>query len=786
MPTKPAYEELEQRVKALEKRNAELERNHQKHQQLVENLNDVVYIMDMNGRITYISSNVERLAGLRPEEILGRCYSDFLYVEDKSVLEQIFRRILSGAEAVTEHPYITKSRGIVWGLNKARPVYEQGEVVGIQGALIDITERKNVEETIKSERVFLFEVLENIGEAVIVCDEKGRIVRFNEAARQLHGLPEEPISPDQWAGYYDLFKPDGVTPLPMEEIPLFRALQGERVINAEIVVAPKGGEPHTLICNAHVLTNESGSLIGAVVAMHDITERKKAEKALETMVEMLDTAPSCITVHDTGGQFLYANQKTFELHGYEPEEFLAINLRDLDVPESTALAEKRFRQIAEKGEARFEVTHYRKDGSAFPLEVLAKTIHWNGRPAVLSIADDITSRKQAEQKTARLQEQFYQAQKMESIGRLAGGVAHDLNNLLSPVLGYGEMLLEDCASDDFRRRHLKEIVSAGKRAQALVRQLLAFSRKQSLQFQTVNMNTLLTDFKKLLRRTLREDIIIRMKLAPSVPEIRGDIGQLEQVIMNLAVNAQDAMPAGGRLTIETARVELDESYARQKRGVTPGSYVMAAVSDTGIGMDETILAHLFEPFFTTKEKGKGTGLGMSTAYGIAKQHEGNIWAYSEPGMGTTIKVYLPVTEEVREVPPSSFAQKQEETKGSETVLLVEDDQQVRNLASIILDRHGYNVLVAGSGREALSLLESHGSGVHLLLTDLIMPDMNGKELFDRISVSDPAIRVLYMSGYTGDAIAHHGVIEKGVNFIEKPFSVKALAAKVREVLDQPG
>ena len=385
----------------------------------------------------------------------------------------------------------------------------------------------------------------------------------------------------------------------------------------------------------------------------------------------------------------------------------------------------------------------------------------------------------------QLEEQLHQAQKMESIGRLAGGVAHDLNNLLSPILGYSEMLLEERQFKGDLREPVEEIVNAGRRARSLVRQLLAFSRRQTLQFQPININDLLTNFQKLLRRTIREDITLHLDPAPGLPQIRGDIGQLEQVIMNLAVNAQDAMPTGGALSLATASADIDEAYASRKRGVTPGRYVRITISDTGSGMDARTLENLFEPFFTTKEVGKGTGLGLSTAYGIVKQHGGNIWAYSEPGLGSSIKIYLPAAEDSKQAEAAASEKTPAPDQGgSETILIAEDDLQVRNLALTVLKRKGYTVLSASNGAEALEKLKAHKGPVHLLLTDVIMPDSNGKELYEQIADIRPDIRVLYMSGYTDDALARHGIVDSRVNFIEKPFSVKFLAAKVRTVLDQ--
>jgi len=388
----------------------------------------------------------------------------------------------------------------------------------------------------------------------------------------------------------------------------------------------------------------------------------------------------------------------------------------------------------------------------------------------------------AEAEREHLEEQFRQAQKLESIGRLAGGVAHDLNNLLSPILGYGELLLLEKTDADRRRESVEQILKAGRRARDLVRQLLAFSRRQTLQFRSLDLNFLLKNFEKLLRRTIREDVVIRTLPADPLPFIKGDMGQLEQVLMNLAVNAQDAMPDGGALTIETGQVELDETYASERDGVTPGPYVRLTVSDTGTGMDQSTLGQLFEPFFTTKEFHEGTGLGLSTVYGIVKQHGGNVWAYSEPGLGSTFKVYLPVSTEALQEEKSTPGS--EPRGGSETILLVEDNEEVRELTLAILKRNGYPVLVAESGPEALSLLEHHDGPLHLILTDVVMPGMNGRQLFDQVFALYPDAKALYMSGYTRDVIAHRGVIDAGVNFIQKPFSVKLLTTRVREVLDQ--
>ncbi|MFH1350802.1 MAG: ATP-binding protein, partial [Pseudomonadota bacterium] len=379
--------------------------------------------------------------------------------------------------------------------------------------------------------------------------------------------------------------------------------------------------------------------------------------------------------------------------------------------------------------------------------------------------------------------QFLQSQKMESVGRLAGGVAHDFNNHLTTIIGYAALVMMRLGKDDPLHSQVKEIKDAADRATSLTRQLLAFSRKQVLQTKVMVINTVVTDVEKMLRRLIGEDIELVTMLEPELGRVKADPSQIDQVIMNLAVNAKDAMPEGGKLTIETGNVTLDSHYAEQHGvEIKQGAYVMLSVSDTGTGIDVETQEHIFEPFFTTKEKGKGTGLGLSTVYGIMKQSDGYIWVYSEPGQGTTFKVYFPAAEEagkVKQEEKPSFL----ELKGSETILIVEDNESVRNLACNVLGEYGYRVLEAKDGEEALSVVKGHEGKIHLLLTDVVMPGMRGNELAERIKIERRDMEVLYMSGYTDNAIVHHGVLEEGMNFIQKPFSPDELARKVRETLD---
>lgn len=392
--------------------------------------------------------------------------------------------------------------------------------------------------------------------------------------------------------------------------------------------------------------------------------------------------------------------------------------------------------------------------------------------------------EQVAERTARLEEsntRLRQAQKMEAIGKLAGGIAHDFNNLLTVIKGYSRLIL-DRSPDHELRSEVQQIDDAAERAASLTHQLLAFSRRQVLQPKIFNINTLVLNLDKMLRRLIGEDIEMVTVPAPDLGSVKADPGQLEQVILNLVVNARDAMPNGGKLTLEMANVDLDDTYVLEHPGVRPGRYVMLAVTDTGTGMDRDTLASIFEPFFTTKDLGKGTGLGLSTVYGIVKQSGGNIWAYSEPGRGTTFKIYLPWVD----APPETLTAEQRplsNTRGNETILLVEDDQRVRDLAQTVLSASGYSVLAADNPSAAISLCQTHAGPLHLLLTDIVMPGLCGRELARQLTARRPGLKVLYMSGYTTNAIVHHGELDSSTFFLPKPFTPASLAAKVREVLD---
>src|SRR5437660_2828347 len=424
----------------------------------------------------------------------------------------------------------------------------------------------------------------------------------------------------------------------------------------------------------------------------------------------------------------------------------------------------------------FEIKWKRKDLTFITVRLSGRAVTSGDEPGgfLEVIAEDVTEKRV-------LEDQFRQAQKMEAVGRLAGGVAHDFNNLLLVISGYTEVLLEQLDPNSPLHQKAEAIQQAADRATTLTRQLLAFSRKQLLELKVVDLNTIVSDMDRLLSPLIGENIELMTRLAAGVGRTRADAGQIEQVLMNLVVNAKDAISNGGKISIQTANVHLDDSYRREHKYINPGPYVMISVTDTGLGMDKETQSRIFEPFFTTKEKGKGTGLGLSTVYGIVKQSGGYVFAQSEVGQGTTFRIYLPQVEGAADtIGPAKTAST--ETGGSETVLLVEDEESVRQLVRETLESKGYTVMEAENGEEGLKIAESHNGPIHMMITDVVMPGISGRELAKRLMQVRPETKVLYLSGYTEDAIVHQGVLETGTAFLQKPFTLQTLSRKVREVL----
>jgi two-component system cell cycle sensor histidine kinase/response regulator CckA len=515
-------------------------------------------------------------------------------------------------------------------------------------------------------------------------------------------------------------------------------------------------------------------------------ESQRTEAALRTsearFAKLAESGIIGIVIVDLAGNVVEANDAFLRMVGYSQTDLMAGGIRwgDLAPAELPAGNDLTVSQAkAHSLTTARERTYVRKDGSRVPVLVGAAQVDESHTIAFMA---DLSSQKQAEQALHKTEEQLRQAQKMEAVGRLAGGVAHDFNNMLSVILSYGEVILGDLKPADPLRADIEEIRKAASRAAGLTRQLLMFSRQQVTEPRVVDLHEVLTNMDKMLRRILGEDVELTLVAPKSAGRVMVDPSHIEQVILNLVVNARDAMPTGGKLTVETANVVLDEAYALTHLPAKPGRHVVLAVSDTGTGMDRETQARIFEPFFTTKEKGKGTGLGLSTVFGIVQQSGGNIWVYSEPGKGSTFKVYLPRVDAEVDAPKPQTAPKT--LRGTETILVVEDEEQVRAVVLSILRRHGYRVLPAQHAGEALALCERHDGAIDLMLTDVVMPQMSGPELAKRVRVARPEMRVLCMSGYTDDSIVRHGVLETGVAFLQKPITPASLARKVREVLDE--
>jgi PAS domain S-box-containing protein len=731
-------------------------------------------------RILQVNHSFCEIIGYPKEELLASDVLSITHPDDMAATLEYIRELLGGEVKTSqlEKRYLHKQGHEVLALTNLSLVRDaENKPQYIIAQIQDITERKQSEEALGESEARYRLLFEGNPLAMWVYDlETLMFLTVNEAAIQHYG--------------YSLQEFQGMTVMdirPREHIPALLeniSRAGDGRDNAGVWKhRKKDGTLIDVEITSHpfVFAGRASELVLA----HDVTKRKQTEEALKRAKEytehIIAAAPTLIVGIAPDGVTTFINRAVTHVTGYESEEMVGQNWWRINYPEAEYLqVEGLFEEFEqERTVANYEMTLTTKNGSK-------RTISWNFANRsneqgevieVNGIGVDVTDRQE-------LEEQLRQSQKLEAVGRLAGGVAHDFNNLLTVITGYSDLSLRRLDKDNPLRSNLEEIRKAGERAASLTRQLLAFSRKQVLQPKVLQLNAIVADVDKMLRRLIGEDIDPLSLLEPSLGQIMADPGQIEQVILNLAVNARDAMPQGGKLTIETANVYLDEHYVKRHTSILPGNYVMLAVSDTGCGIDAETQVRMFEPFFTTKEQGKGTGLGLSTVYGIVKQSGGNIWVYSEVGKGTTIKIYLPRVDEVV-VREETHDAATEMPQGRETVLLTEDEEQVRQMIRMILEMNGYHVLEATSGKEALAIYKEHEGQINLIMTDVVMPEMSGRELAQSLEVLHPGIKVLYMSGYTDDAIVRHGLLYQEIAFLQKPFTPEALMRKVREVLDAP-
>jgi len=555
-------------------------------------------------------------------------------------------------------------------------------------------------------------------------------------------------------------------------------------VHVEVPLQARDGQPQCFEGTYVPQRGLKGQVDGLIGYFRNVTDRRRAEQALRESEaryrQLIEQAADGIFLLAPDGRFLLANTTTCRMLQYTEKELLRLNIADTYPPAQAPAAQRRLTQLRAGEGLRFERMMRRKDGTLFPIEVSANRLE-DGR--FQALVHDITERKHAEEERTRLQTQLTQAQKMESVGRLAGGVAHDFNNMLAVILGHVELALEHVDPTQPLHADLQYVQRAAQRSADLTRQLRAFARQQTVAPQVLDLNATVDAMLAMLRRLIGENIQLEWRPGADVAPVLIDPTQVDQILANLCVNARDAIAGIGQVTIETTNTSFDETYCAEHLECLPGDYVLLTVSDTGCGMDKETIARLFEPFFTTKDVGKGTGLGLATVYGIVKQNRGFVGVYSEPKRGTSFKIYLPRHgAPVLDAPPVTPAA--ENTHGHETILLVEDEPAILDLATRMLQHQGYTVLPADSPSEALRRARAHTGEIHLLMTDVVMPEMNGRDLADELLSGHPHLKRLFMSGYTADVIAHQGVLEPGVDFIQKPFSMKTLATRIRAVLDK--
>ena len=613
---------------------------------------------------------------------------------------------------------------------------------------------------------------------ILLMDEDGRIVEANDRALDAYGYSREDLLRKNIRELRDPSEREA-----LEEQWNETAERGSLLFEA--VHRRRDGSGMPVEVSSRTIVVEGRAFRQSII--RDITERRRAQAALlqseQRFRQVVEHAPEGIAVVDSDMRFQYLNPVAVRLLGAQSaSELLGRSHLDLVHPDERAASLERSSQVAQGvPKAAAERRFVRLDGETLPVEISGAPFEYDGRPAAIAFFHDITERKRTEAERSQLEAQLRQAQKMESVGRLAGGVAHDFNNHLTVIGGYCDMLLADLPAGDAAREAIGEIRAAGARAAALTQQLLAFSRKQIAEAKPISLNGAVADASRMLRRLIGEDVEIVTALDPEPVTIMADRGQINQVVMNLAINARDAMPQGGRLTIETGAAEIDASYASLHLEARPGHYATLTVTDTGVGMNPETMQRIFEPFFTTKGMGVGTGLGLATVYGIVRQSGGWIRVYSEPGRGAMFQVYFPRVDGPAEasVAPARHA---EDGRGSETVLVVEDQPEVRRLALTILSQKGYRLLEASNGAEALALSANYAEPIDLLLTDVVMPGMTGRELANRLLETRPTVKVLFTSGYTAEVISHQDVLDAGAAYLPKPFTASQLTLKIREIL----
>ena len=748
-----------------------LRQSQEKYASMVHSSPDAITLRSLpDRRYLEVNEGFTRLTGYSAEEVMGKTPAEIdLWVEQRPHQTTLQMVETEGQVQGEEFRFRTKTGEIRYGRLSAVRVVINGKPCMLS-VTHDITDRKRAE----AEASQLALIVESSEDAIVGKSLDGKIRSWNAGAERIYGYSASDV----------LGQPVRILipPEQHDELPeiLEKLKRDERIQHYETIRVRKDGRRINVSTSISPVKDSEGKIIGASAIARDVTQRKSVEAQLQKSEaqfrSLVNDAPYGIYRVTMDGRLLHVNPALTAMLGYDSqEELMRLNM-EKDVYRDPQSRRRFLKEHGHNQDFRgVEAEWRRKDGKFITVRVTGHPVLEKDNSIVYFeiFAEDITERRS-------LERQLLQAQKMEAIGRLAGGIAHDFNNLLSVILGHSDILEQQVAANGAMRKSVEATRNAAERAAALTLQLLAFSRKQVIEPAVVDLNTSVTEIQKMLHRVIGEDVELAIRLQPDLGYIKADPGQLGQVLMNLAVNSRDAMPSGGTLAIETANVELDETYVRQHLGARPGPFVMLAVSDTGIGMDSDTLSHIFEPFFTTKDPGKGTGLGLSMVYGIIKQNNGYIMAYSEPGRGTTFKIYFPRSEEGL---PAPLTVRKAIQGGTETILLVEDEVALRELTRLLLEDAGYTVLESSGVEDAIATARDLHLKIDLLLTDVVMPRIDGRELASQLVALRPNLKILYMSGYTDDVLVNRGRLTQTAILVQKPFTKNTLLQKVRETLD---
>ncbi len=755
-----------------------LRESEERYRIVAETATDAIITFDGHGDIVFVNHASEKLFGYAVEEMIGRPIT--------MLLPECPRRFLQSfawVDLSTGQSYLGTETERLWGThrNGARLVLEAtiGEFTQFgrhqfTAVIRDITEKQRIEDAIRQSELRFRSLIENASDLIVILDEGGCVQYTSPSVERILDVRAEEIF---GKSAFEFIHPDDCNWV--RETFSFQLEHGSSAPQRfDCRMRRRDGSWRVMEAIGRNLLDDA-AVRGYVCNLRDITDRKKAQddlrQANETLRTLIQTSPLAIIAFDSGAMISKWNSAAERMFGWTEDEVMGT--RPPFIPEERAAeANELFKTLAQGRSFAVSTIRQRRNGNLVPVSISAAPIHGpsGSFSGAVAIFTDETERR-------RLEDQLRQAQKMEAVGQLAGGIAHDFNNLLTVITGYDQLLLGCLDTQERPGVYAREIMQAAERASSLTRQLLAFSRRQNAQPRPVDLNALIANMFPMLSRLAGDSIRIIHQLAEDAATINADPVQIEQIVLNLVVNARDAMPAGGQLTIETRNVVLTGGYSRAHVSASPGPHVLLAVTDTGVGMDAETRERIFEPFFTTKELGKGTGLGLSTVYGIVQQNHGQIWVYSEPGLGSTFKVYLPAV--TAPALPSTVEEPALFRRGDESILLVENDPDLRELVGQLLSSLGYQVISVSNAEEAEVIGADESTPIHLLVTDLVLTNAGGKDVVERLKALRPGLRTLYMSGYPDEAVIHNGLIEQGAPFLQKPFSREALGAKVREVLD---